>query len=228
MTKVLVFDTETTGLIPNFDIYNIENTEIDKMPHIIQFSFIQYEIETDDFITFADDIIHLENVVLDEKNIKIHNITTKMINKSHNQLKLKIIDFMDVYKKSSYLIGHNINFDIKMLIIELIRLIKTDENKQLWINYYKLLIKKHIPVYCTMKNSVKICNIEKINCNGSKYLKYPNLCELYTYLFNKEPKSLHNSFYDCLYTLICYIKINYNYDVCKKNKTIKYIIKNIN
>jgi hypothetical protein len=78
--------------------------------------------------------------------------------------------------------------------------------------------------YCTMKNNVNLCNIEKIGNNGKKYLKYPTLTELYYNLFNENPKNVHNSLIDVLLTLRCYIKVISNIDLYETNGIFKDMI----
>ena len=58
--KVLIFDTETTGLPTerNPSIY-----ETQKWPHVIQLSYIVYDSETNDIITVEDDYIHISDDV---------------------------------------------------------------------------------------------------------------------------------------------------------------------
>ena len=59
MTKVLVFDVETTGLPkkwkPSID-------ELDMWPFIVQISWIVYDTDATDLITIKDYIIKLENI----------------------------------------------------------------------------------------------------------------------------------------------------------------------
>ena len=58
--RVLVFDTETTGL-PKSNIIN--NTTLNLWPHIVQFSYIVFDTETNSIVspsaTLIDD--HLQN-----------------------------------------------------------------------------------------------------------------------------------------------------------------------
>lgn len=221
MTSILVFDTETSGLIPSFNLSNLENIDIDSFPHIIQLSYINYDLKNQNIKCFDDNIINNDEIVLNDENIKIHKITNKMIKKSSYEIKEAIIDFMNVYVNADVLVGHNIEFDIKMLLIELTRLKKryNDYNFDL---YYDFIIKNKIKTYCTMKNSINICKIISINNKGKTYFKYPKLVELYRHYYSKIPNNIHNSFNDCLITLICYVRMKYNYDILNE-KSIKEV-----
>ena len=63
ITRVLVFDTETNGLLPKCD-KNTNLRVIDEYPYIIQLSFVLYNLETNmieqtynKYIKVADDVI---------------------------------------------------------------------------------------------------------------------------------------------------------------------------
>ena len=87
-------------------------------------------------------------------------------------------------------------------------------------------IEKEKEKYCTMKNGINICNIEKRNENNEIYKKYPSLLELHYKLFNTIPCNLHNSLVDVLICMRCFYKIIFNEDLCKKNKQFKKYIVN--
>jgi DNA polymerase III epsilon subunit-like protein len=157
------------------------------------------------------------------ENSHIHQITNKIIDKKGIKLSNVIEDFMTSYSNTDTLIGHNISFDIQMVLIELKRLfLKTNEIK--WNDYYiSLCVPNNNKIYCTMKNSIDICKISVLNKDGNSYFfKYPKLIELYSHLFSgKTPNNLHNALIDCFCCLRCYIKMKYHYDPVTKNKTFK-------
>jgi DNA polymerase III epsilon subunit-like protein len=228
MNKILVLDTETTGLIPkmnftkNINDINIEN--LNNCPYILQFSYIYYDTINNNFIKCEDKYIKIpENIEISKDNSKIHGITKEIIKEKGILIESILIDFMLIYQNSNKIIGHNILFDLNMIFIELLRLIiKTSNNETAkhnkWIDYYHVLIndvydKSSMKIYCTMKTTKQICNLLITNKNGKISLKYPKLIELYYYLFNKKPENFHNSLIDCLSCLRCYIKIIYDDDI---------------
>jgi DNA polymerase III epsilon subunit-like protein len=222
MEKVIIFDTETTGLIPkNINIDNLNEDILNGCPYIIQFGFISYDIEENKLLSYSNKYVLLDlNVDIPIESISIHKITKEIINKNKPfDIEVIIEEFMSLLNKSDKLIGHNISFDINMLKIEIMRLYYKTKNTK-WINYFDILKNKNI--YCTMMNTINICNI-KIIRYGKEYNKYPKLIELYRFLFNKNLYNLHDALNDCFCCLRCYIKIVYDYDVTKKNKSIKEI-----
>jgi hypothetical protein len=65
----------------------------------------------------------------------------------------------------------------------------------------------HPKLYCTMKNSIDLCNIKKTNVRGNEYKKFPKLVELYEKIFGCQPSGLHNSLVDVYACLRCYLSI---------------------
>jgi len=203
--RVLVFDTETTGLPIG---KNPSITETTKWPYIVQLSYVVYDTEINDIDCSYNEVLKLpDGIEISEESIKFHNITKEInqnigINRKHAlenfNLELQNVDIV---------VGHNISFDKRVIMVECIR-----NNVQQRFNYRG----NKIDEYCTMKNSVNICKIEKTTFNGDKYFKYPTLSELYRTLFNEEPKNVHNSFVDVLVCLRCYCMNVYNIDLIKK------------
>ena len=99
-----------------------------------------------------------------------------------------------------------------MVKVELNRLIV--ENGTSIIHRWNLdLLTNFENIYCTMKESIELCNITLVNRFGKPYLKFPKLLELHTKLFETTPHNLHNSFNDILVTLRCFMKLKYNIDL---------------
>ena len=76
--KVLVFDTETTGL-PQTKIINPDTLHL--WPYIVQFSYIIYDTTDNTIIETNDYIILLENIIIPEESIKFHGITNEISSK---------------------------------------------------------------------------------------------------------------------------------------------------
>lgn len=212
--RVLVFDTETTGL-PKTKIINPDTLHL--WPHIVQFSYIIYDTIENEIIETNDNIIKLpENTTIPEEAIKIHGITNEMSCKSKNSIDDILIKFFKDLKNSDKIIGHNIYFDINMIKIELLRIIYRNTFIHKSVKIYKdnlFYITNYKNICCTLKDSIELCNIETRDRFGKSYLKYPKLVELHQKLFNSVPNNLHNSLNDILVTLRCYMKMKYNVDL---------------
>lgn len=220
--KILVFDTETTGL-PKTKF--ISPSTLDQWPYIVQFSFIIYDSLLNDIVESKDDIIKLpENVLIPEESTKIHNITNELSQKSGLQINEILNVFFDHLRNVDRLVGHNIEFDLNMIKVEISRIINENQvtPEQLKLYKYNLhFLNNYKNISCTLKDSIKFCNIQVINKSGKPYLKYPKLIELHDKLFNETPKNLHNSFNDILVTLRCFMKLKYDIDLIDNCMTFK-------
>lgn len=212
--KILVFDTETTGL-PKTKF--ISPSTLDQWPYIVQFSFIIYDSSLNDIVESNDVIIKLpENILIPEESTKIHNITNELSQKSGLQINEILNVFFDHLRHVDRLVGHNIEFDLNMIKVEISRIINENQvtPEQLKLYKYNLhFLNNYKNISCTLKDSIKFCNIQVINKSGKPYLKYPKLIELHNKLFNETPKNLHNSFNDILVTLRCFMKLKYDIDL---------------
>ena len=192
--KVLVFDTETTGLPTE---RNASITETHKWPHIVQLSYALYDTDLKKMILCKDDIIRIDSTIeITEGSIAIHGITHKMCNKKGISIIDAINEFNIHLNKSDCVVGHNLSFDKRMIMVESIR------NK---MKQYFTINGERKSECCTMKHFTETCGIEKINKNGNKYFKFPTLTELHNYFFNFTPKSTHDAMADVLICLRCYV-----------------------
>jgi hypothetical protein len=100
---------------------------------------------------------------------------------------------------------------------------ETIENTDKYMTYISILknIKQY---YCTMQESIEICNIKMKDKYGKEYLKFPKLIELHEKLFNSLPNGLHNSLNDILICLRCFYKIKYDKDITEENDEINRLI----
>ena len=222
---IVVFDTETTGL-PKSKIINQETLGL--WPHIVQFSYIVYDITNMTIVKIFDKITQVpQEVIMDDFTTSIHKITNEVAHNSHETIHSVLDEFFrDINNKNvSTIIGHNISFDINMIKIELLRLIccpttieKSKYKKMLYeINYTNR-------TYCTMNKTINLCQIPVQRKDGSFYYKYPKLSELYQKLFNEEPSNLHNALNDILVTLRCYYMIVYENDILQLDDNLKAIL----
>lgn len=211
--RVLVFDTETTGL-PKSRIISQDTLHL--WPHIVQFSYVIYDTELNDIIVSVDNIVKVtEGVDITKESQLFHGITNEMSQTSGVNLCKLIKEFFTHFRNSDIIVGHNVSFDINMVKVELLRMIATNEIpaelKEHKLNLHFLTNYENI--CCTMKESIDICAIEKKNKLGKSYNKFPKLIELHESLFKSIPNNLHNSFNDILITLRCFMKLKYNIDL---------------
>jgi len=236
-TISMVFDTETTGLIPKIELTsNWEEVDISTFPYILQLSFITIDESTHQIQTVYDELIKIPSwFIIDPFVTSIHGITNEIITKKGKDDETEIEFVMLNYLKSKKIIGHNVTFDITMLLVAIIRILQKykntgDENTDKmikWTGYYEnLFVTWKYKHRCTMKPNIKLCNIWVKRKNSEHmFMKFPKLSELHFVLFHSNVKSLHNSLTDVFVCLRCYYFIKYKIDLKKSNKTIRELYK---
>jgi DNA polymerase III epsilon subunit-like protein len=226
--KILVFDTETTGL-PQTKF--ISPLTIEQWPYIVQFSYVIYDTDLNDIIQSRDCIIKIpEYIFIPEESSKIHGITKNICERKGLSMSYVLNEFFYYLREVDKLVGHNIEFDINMIKVELLRIIndKSKTNEQIRAYKYDLhFLTNYENICCTLKDSITFCNIQMQSKNGKPYLKYPKLIELHNKLFSNSPMNLHNSFNDILVTLRCFMKLKYDVDLIHDCKTFKKYTKQI-
>ena len=205
--KIIVFDTETTGLPES---RNTSILETDKWPYIVQISWVLYDCEKMEVLNVQDHIIKC-GVDIPKESSDIHGITNARAERKGVAL-LPVMDAFDAdLQAADLVVAHNLSFDKRMFMVEAIR----NKRKQY---FTRNGVKK--PESCTMKGGKNLCAIERIGSNGDKYFKYPTLSELHVKLFGYEPKGTHDSMADVLICLRCHCLMSYKVDIVHKDRSL--------
>ena len=256
MVKILVFDTETTGLPPkmpgstwaerdSFDksLLSLEGLHTswqsikDMWPSIIQLSYICYNTEDSRNAKIFNKYIDIpDNIVITEDSIKIHHITREKIAsvppENRGTIQDALNEFLDDVKKSDIIVGHNVQFDRKMIVSELLRLSVEEKLPQIQD------MMNDANFECTMIETTPICNlktkqtyIDKITGIPKSFykIKSPKLSEAYKYFFGYQPaeEKLHDALIDTVICLRVFCKYKYEIDICGQNETITDYIMDI-
>ena len=229
--RVILFDTETTGL-PASKIISPDTMHL--WPHIVQFSYLIYDTELESIVETFDYIVKMKkDIIIPEDSIKIHGVTNEMSTRIGVPIEEILNKFFYYLKTVDEVVGHNISFDINIIRVELLRLIYSTHEQvpknEITIQKYNLhSITNYKNVYCTMQESIDMCNIQAVSKNGKPYLKFPSHLELHEKLFGSKPQNLHNSLNDVIVTCRCYNKIKFGKDFLEKNdKKNSLILKKI-
>lgn len=202
---ITVFDTETTGLV----MFPVEETNLDKLPYIIQLSFIQYDCDKHIILKTYNKYIKMKKeMIFDEKVITLTGITENVCSEKGIDIVNSLQELFIACSQSQMIISHNASFDVKMVKIEIMRNNVSDV----------LLNEFTQKMYCTMKNTIHLCNLMKPRKDNpmKTYKKFPTLCELHEKLFSEKPEILHNSIADVIVCLRCFLKIYIDYCMEKK------------
>jgi len=212
--KVLVFDTETTGLQEKgASIYDKS-----KWPHIIQLSYILYDTSNNSALIKNNYIKIDKSVIISPESFNIHNISREILDCQGINIVDALKAFNECLKDCDIVVGHNISFDKRLIFVECFR----HNIKQYFTQFNKhgQIVK---PEFCTMKNSTDFCKLERLTKTNQVYNKLPKLSELYSLLFPEEPlpSDLHNSLIDVAMTLRCYLKYVHSFDIKESNNTLR-------
>lgn len=263
MVKICVFDTETTNVPPflpgnnwsertsndakllNYDDLS-QTTSMWKQllplwPSIIQLSYIIYDTERPENSKIFNKYIDIpHDIIISESSIAVHHITREKINQEHAEKKTLITEavaeFMAdiVNPEVVIVVGHNVQFDRKMIVSELLRLSSNSDivKKQL------MFLMNNEKFECTMDGTIVACNIQiavhyKDKKTGEDKVFYkpksPKLTEAYFHYFGYEPsgEALHDALIDVILSLRVFMKYKYDEDICGKNVIITEYIKRV-
>ena len=183
----LTFDTETTGLPKN---YSAPISEVDNWPRMVQIAW-QTNDKSGNLISSESYIIKPKNFTIPFNAEKIHGISTQKAQDEGKEIKDVLKKFNNELKKNKYIIGHNINFDIKILGSEFYR----SEMKT------NLLEKESIDTGLISK---EFCQL-KGGLGGR--LKMPKLIELHAILFENDFSDAHDARADVNATAKCFFEL---------------------
>lgn len=180
----LFFDTETTGTPKN---HKAPSSDIENWPRLVQLAWILSD-QNGNRINTGNYIIKPEDFVIPVASSNVHGITTQKAKENGVLIKLALDNFLKVFNKASCVVGHNVEFDKKIVGAELVRLGMKD-----------ILDTKFS--YCTMQTSIDLCKIPSSYAYG---YKYPKLQELHKKLFGNEFDDAHNAMSDIEATEKCF------------------------
>ncbi|MDG1175922.1 MAG: DNA polymerase III subunit alpha [Flavobacteriales bacterium] len=184
----LIFDTETTGLPKN---WNAPITDSDNWPRCIQLAW-QIHDELGELIEVKNFIIKPEGFDIPFNASKIHGISTERALKTGQDLKFVLNEFNESLKKTKFVIGHNVNFDLNIVGAEFHR--AGIESPMMEMNKLDS---------CSEKTAT-LCQIP--GGRGGKF-KLPKLQELHLFLFNEEFAEAHNASADVEATTRCFLEL---------------------
>jgi DNA polymerase III epsilon subunit-like protein len=219
-TLYLVFDVETNGLLPK------GNVPLDQYPHVLQLSFALYNMNLNKVVSQYDSYIKVDSSVLISEFISnLTGITHELCQEKGRPMLEALRQFHAAYLLCDVLIAHNLEFDKKMIMVEMERNrgLLTKKAPECFVLFNAMYESVHgIDQYCTMQKSIALCNlpmpekvltpivVTKVAKKPAK--KYPKLIELFQTLFPSEPLplDLHNSMTDVMVCLKCYLKMRHN------------------
>lgn len=204
MKKILVVDTETTGLPGD---WGKPASDVDNWPRIIQIAFELF-LETGETITRKTYLIKPDGWVIPDKAYFMaqghsepeaikqakfwtdNGYETGISDLIGEPMEPVLKEFAALYDECDLMLCHNVAFDKSVLSAELIR--------------YKVKVKGKKPDFCTKLEGEEIC---KIPGKIAGKFKWPTLTELYNHLFGKDFENSHDAGADIQACKECYLEI---------------------
>ena len=168
----LIFDTETTGLPQN---YSAPLTDFDNWPRCVQLAW-QLHDETGKLISSGDYIVKPDGFTIPFNSEKVHGISTDRAHREGITLNEVMDAFSRDVEKSTFVIGHNLEFDLNIMGCEYLRMERDNP----------LSAKVSID---TKDESTEYCAIP----GGRGRYKWPTLAELHHKLFEIGFEEAHNA-----------------------------------
>ncbi len=182
----LFFDTETTGIPAN---YKAPISDLENWPRLVQLSWILTD-STGKELKIKDYIIKPNGFTIPMESTNVHGISTEIAETEGVLLRSVLDEFVYDLNSADTIVGHNIDFDIKVIGAEFLRTgIEVDS-----------LLNK--PTICTMKSSTDYCKLP-----GNFGYKWPTLQDLYYKLFGDYFEDAHNSLHDIKATKECFFEL---------------------
>ncbi len=184
----LIFDTETTGLPKSF---SKPITDTDNWPRCVQIAWQIHDafgnlIEHQDFLIKPDGF----NIPFDAE--KIHGISTELAENNGVPIAEVLLAFNKSLQLCTYVVGHNVGFDLNVMGCEFFR-------HQTTTNLTAL------PVLDTCTEHT--ANLLKLPGGKGGKFKLPTLTELYVFLFDETFAEAHNATADVEATSRCFLEL---------------------
>ena len=183
----LIFDTETTGKIEN---WKAPVSEFESFPRVVQLAWQLHDYKGA-LIEVKNFIIKPDGYTIPFNAEKIHGISTERAMRQGVSMEFVMDEFKKALDETDFVVGHNIEFDNKVLGAEYARANRDDG----------LLKKKELD---TMRASTDFC---KLPGGRGKSFKFPTLNELSLKLFNQAVDNAHNASADVEATSRCFLEL---------------------
>lgn len=167
--RVLIFDVETTGLIPKPNPAKANPPRLNECPYIIQLSFVVFNIVTNRIEQSCNAYVSIpEEIEITEQITEITGITRDIIREKGQPIITILKQFYEAYIQCNMVIAHNLDFDQTMIGIEIARNTTGIDNltnadwsveslRKLFSPEFNALY--NIDMYCTMIATVDLCGI---------------------------------------------------------------------
>lgn len=172
----LIFDTETTGLPRD---YRAPVTDLDNWPRLVQLGW-QLHAADGKLLDQQCHIVRPEGFSIPFNAEKVHGITTELAQREGKPLGEVLDAFAAALAQTSLIVGHNIEFDLKIMGAEFLR----DGRENL------------LDARASLDTKEEATEFVNIRIGKQQKIKWPTLTELYEKLFGEAFEDAHNAAFD--------------------------------
>lgn len=164
--RVMIFDVETTGLIPRgLNVRNLTPQQLTELPYIIQISWAVYNVVSNRIESTYNAYIDIpKEVPIVDRITEITGITRTTLDENGKDIVPVLEAFYKTYVDCDMVIAHNIEFDQKLIGIEiernmsrLIYLPTVFSIRDIFTTHFNA--KYGVDLYCTMMATIDLCGL---------------------------------------------------------------------
>lgn len=181
----MIFDCETNGL-PDWK----SPSDALHQPHPVQFAALLIDPNTIGEVQAINHIVKPDGWTIPDEVAAIHGITTERAMDEGVPESFITGLYLGLSSRSTLRVGHNINFDLRIMRIALMRSGLSREDIE---------AREALPKFCTMNEASKIMKMaptDKMMAAGITWSKNPKLSEAYKHFFNEEMTGAHDAIVD--------------------------------
>lgn len=192
MSKILFYDTETTGL-PLFK----ERSDDPRQPHIVQCAAALVDSETRAVLASMNLVAKPIGWTIPDEVAAIHGITTERAEAIGVNETTVLLALLGLWAQADVRVGHNESFDARIVRIAIKRLLGDDELADRW---------KDGAAECTERMATTIMKMAPTaRMNGGN--KMPKLAEAVEFFLGRELVGAHSAEADCVACMDVYFAI---------------------
>lgn len=198
MMKIMVFDTETTGL-PLWK----EPSEHPDQPHLVQYTAMLCEGSPENELDYCNLILRPDGWTIPEEVAKLHGITQEIALRDGVPEAEAVGAFLLMADKADLVCAFGIDFDMRLMRIAMLRNGIDKQNSNSIVQRFR--------THCVMRQATPLCKLpptDKMMASGRLTFKTPNLTEAVKCLLGEDLEGAHDSRVDVLATTRLYFHMN--------------------
>jgi DNA polymerase III epsilon subunit-like protein len=173
------------------------SVDLIQMPSVIQLSFIIYNQRTCEITHLFNEYIDIDDrIFISDEVTRITGIDRDTLDARGIPMFYALSVFLQCVKHCDAIVAHNSDFDMRMIIVEMMRYGFPIEG-----------VFDRLQICCTQTMGQPICRLPS---KSAGWMKPPRLSELYVYLFGTQMDNLHNAIVDVLVCFRCFLKLAFD------------------